>query len=78
MNRHARRAAAARHRGYAHRLRGLCLPAGVHHAIIEHDPDCAIHRGRDCSCVPDISIAGPDGDVAMIDERGVSIRRARS
>jgi hypothetical protein len=78
MNRHARRAAAARQRGYAHRLRALHLPAGVHHAVIEHDATCAIYRGRDCSCLPEISIAGPDGVVTTIDERGVSIRRRRS
>jgi hypothetical protein len=78
MNRHARRAAAARHRGYAHRLRGLHLPPGLHHATVEHDATCAIYRGRGCSCTPDVSIVGPDGVVTTVDVRGVGIRRTRS
>jgi hypothetical protein len=86
VNRHARRAAAARARGrrggYLHRLvaamAGGMMPAvGVHLTTIEHDGDCAIYHGQGCDCVPDISVSGPDGVVA-IDERGTARKVARS
>jgi hypothetical protein len=82
MNRHARRAAAARARrtGYLHRLLAPgALPAtvGIHFASIEHDARCSIYAGRGCDCVPDISLSGPDG-VTVIDERGQGTKRARS
>ena len=50
---------------------------GVHFTTIEHDPGCSIYRGGGCSCVPDISVCGPDG-VIVIDERGNGTKRARS
>jgi hypothetical protein len=87
MNRHDRRAAVARARrghrpGYTHRLlaglgNGMLLKAGVHHVAIEHDGWRSIYRGGSCDCCPNISVSGPDG-VVIIDERGVSTKRARS
>lgn len=87
VNRHARRAAAARARGhrpgYLHRLvaamaRGGMMPTvGVHLTTIEHDGDCAIYGGQGCDCVPDISLSGPDG-VMVIDERGAGRKVPRS
>jgi hypothetical protein len=82
MNRHARRAAAARARrgvrpGYLHRILSadLALRPGVHIAAIEHDRGCAIYRGGDCDCVPDISMSSADsGDVTIVDERGQARR----
>jgi hypothetical protein len=85
MNRHQRRRAAALARGrtgYMHRVlaavRNGAMPTkpGVHHCTIEHDADCAIYRGGACCCVPNISVSGPDGVVA-VDERGVGTKRAR-
>jgi hypothetical protein len=49
---------------------------GVHHASIEHDHACDFYRGRDCNCVPDISVSGPDG-VIVVDERGRGQKVAR-
>jgi len=82
VNRHERRAAAARARrvrtGYLHRIVGGDLPLrpGVHIAAIEHDHWCAIYRGGGCDCVPNISVSSPGGDVTVIDERGQG-RRVR-
>jgi hypothetical protein len=78
MNRRARRRSAAIARGrrvrpgYLHRIvaaLGDKPTPGLHHAAIEHDPACSIHRRRPCDCVPDISVSGPDG-VTVIDEMG--------
>ena len=84
MNRHERRAAAARARrpGYMHRIAaafaGGALPrAGVVYAAIEHDASCGIYRGAGCTCVPDISIAGPDA-VTVVDADGTVRKTARS
>jgi len=79
MNRRARRRAAALNRrtGYLHRLAAFMPAPGVHVATIEHDRSCAIYRGSGCSCVPNISICGPDG-VTVIDERGVARRVMQS
>jgi hypothetical protein len=82
MNRHDRRRAAAMggcRTGYEHRLAaaGLHMTPGVHHATIEHDGWCAIYRGGQCTCVPNITISGPDG-VTVIDEVGVPTKRAKS
>jgi hypothetical protein len=81
MNRHERRRAAAQARGhrtgYLHRIAAFGngkLTPGVHLATIEHDHTCAIYRGGDCDCVPDISVSGPDGAVTTIDERGNATR----
>jgi hypothetical protein len=84
VNRRDRRAAASRARrghrpGYTHRLlaglgNGMPLKAGVHHVAIEHDHWCAIYRGGDCNCVPDISVSHPGDDVTVIDECGQARR----
>jgi hypothetical protein len=87
MSRHDRRRLAALNRGrrtgYRHRILALLesgsfIPApGLHHAIIEHDPACAIYRGEGCCCVPDISLSSPDA-VVTVDEHGRATRRVRS
>jgi hypothetical protein len=81
MNRHQRRAAAARaHRGartgYLHRILAggrldhlIAGKAGVFLTHIEHDGWCTIYQGGPCNCVPDISI-NIDGTVHVIDENG--------
>jgi hypothetical protein len=81
LNRHERRRAAAlgRRTGYLHRVmaavdNGAKLTPGVHLATIEHDARCAIYRGRDCDCVPDISLHDPHGGVTVVDERGNTTR----
>jgi hypothetical protein len=85
VNRHERRAAAARNRGkpgYLHRLvaamrNGAMRPTpGVHIASIDTTLRAASTVGAGCDCVPDISVSGPDG-VTTIDERGVGTKRAR-
>jgi hypothetical protein len=79
MNRHARRAAAARSRGrqgYWGRLvrartNGALPLAGVHFVNVEHGRDCALFDGaRTCTCVPDITVSGPNG-IVVIDENGI-------
>ncbi len=76
MNRHARRAAAARARrakrpGYRHRLAlavariGDRLRGEVVHGVVQHDEWCDIYRGHACNCVPDISLH-PDGGGEVI------------
>jgi hypothetical protein len=87
MNRHERRRLAALNRGrrtgYLHRLvsalgqDGMQPTTGLHFANVEHDPSCSIYRGAGCSCVPDISVSGPDG-VSVIDEAGELRKVARS
>jgi hypothetical protein len=43
----------------------------VSHGVIQHDPDCAIYTPtRECSCVPDISIHHPGGEVVVVDPEG--------
>src|SRR5262249_17922095 len=81
LNRHERRRAAAlgRRTGYLHRViaaldNGVRLTPGVHLAMIEHDPTCAIYRGHGCDCVPDISVSDPHGGVTVLDERGNATR----
>jgi len=83
VNRHARRRAAAQARGrrtgYLHRLmaaldNGPKPTPGVYLTTIEHDHCCAIYRGHDCDCVPDISVSDPHGGVAVIDEDGIPTR----
>jgi hypothetical protein len=82
VNRAERRRHAALNRGrktgYLHRILGDGLPLrpGVHIAAIEHDQWCAIYRGQDCNCVPDISVSHPSGDVTVIDVDGQG-RRVR-
>jgi hypothetical protein len=34
-----------------------------------HSPECRMRSGGACSCVPEISVSGPDG-VTVIDEAG--------
>jgi hypothetical protein len=34
-----------------------------------HSPECRMRSGGACSCVPEISVSGPDG-ITVIDERG--------
>jgi hypothetical protein len=86
MNRRDRRRAAAMGRratatGYEHRLAaaatGLHMTPGVHHVTVEHDAWCAIYRGGQCNCVPNITISGPDG-ITVVDEAGVPVKRAKS
>jgi hypothetical protein len=77
MNRHERRrrAALARRRtGYIHRVIAALGDGqpGVHLATVEHDPTCAIYRGRDC--VPDVSVSDPHGGITVVDERGNATR----
>ena len=83
MNRHDRRRAAAinrgRRTGYMHRITaalgsGIKPTPGVHLATVEHDHTCAIYRGRDCDCVPDVSVSDPHGGVTVVDERGIATR----
>jgi hypothetical protein len=83
MNRHERRAAAARARrarrtGYLHRIMAGLDQAtvGLHIAHIEHEPGCGIYRGTGCDCIPDISVNGPDG-LSVIDIDGSSRKVAR-
>jgi hypothetical protein len=87
MNRHDRRAAAARTRGrkpgYMHRILAdggldhlVAGKRGVFVANIEHDGTCSIYRGQGCDCVPDISI-NIDGTVHVIDELGRVASRAK-
>jgi hypothetical protein len=41
------------------------------HGVIEHDHWCAIYRGHDCSCVPDISLVPhTGGDVIVVKSDG--------
>jgi hypothetical protein len=79
LNRHERRrrAALARRRtGYLHRVIAAFDDSkpGVHIASVEHDSTCAIYRGGDCDCVPDISVSDPHGGVTVVDERGNTTR----
>jgi hypothetical protein len=78
MNRHTRRAAAARARGIpSYKLRVLqALTAvdltdeGLSQVFVTHDDDCAFQTGR-CTCRPDIALrtggrlmeVGDDGEV---------------
>jgi hypothetical protein len=57
-------------------MRAIPATPGVHLVSIEHDHGCAIYRGADCNCVPDISVSSADG-VKIIDERGVGRKVAR-
>jgi hypothetical protein len=85
MNRHARRAAAAREHprtGYMRRLiaarAGGAVPrVGLFHSLIEHDSNCAIWSGGCCTCVPNVSISVPDG-VVVVDPNGVCRKVRRS
>jgi hypothetical protein len=60
-------------------MRNGVMPStpGVHTVAIEHDPRCRIYQRRDCNCVPDMSVTGPDG-VTIIDEEGNGRRVAVS
>jgi hypothetical protein len=53
---------------------GSSITPGVHIANVEHDSTCAIYRGGDCNCVPDISVSDPHGGVTVVDERGNTTR----
>jgi hypothetical protein len=89
-NRHARRRAAAlgrqivgtaqppRRVGYIGRLVVATgwLPRGTHRVVCEHAEGCAMRSGGQCSCVPEISISGPDG-VTVIDEAGNPLKVTR-
>jgi hypothetical protein len=79
MNRHERRRAAALaggRTGYLHRVMAALgngnakLTPGVYLTTIEHDRTCAIYRGGDCNCVPNVSVSDPHGGVTVVDERG--------
>jgi len=78
MNRHERRRAAALARGrtgYLHRLMAALGNApGVYLSTIEHDAGCAIYRGRDCDCVPNVSVSDPHGGVTVVNEHGNTTR----
>jgi hypothetical protein len=89
MNRATRRRAAAGTRraarpGYRHRLLGVSgllaekFRGRVVIANIEHDAWCDHYRGRECSCVPDISLV-PDGsgDVLVVTADGAVTKFAR-
>lgn len=87
MNRHTRRRAAAlkrgRRTGYLHRIMAAALGSdgtkptvGLHMYNVEHDPSCAIYRGKGCDCVPDISVSGPDG-ISVIDADGQGSKQVR-
>ena len=73
MNRHARRAARAKARkqsaGYIERLLAATAgshPPGVFHVTVQHDDDCAIFAGGDCTCCPDMQRRAEGGDVVEI------------
>jgi len=55
------------------------LPPGeVSQAMIHHDHWCAIYEGRDCDCVPDVSIHCGGGRVIEVDPWGNAIAVKRS
>jgi hypothetical protein len=81
-NRHARRKAAALARrsgtGYLDRLLcGFTPTPGQHVAMVEHEAGCTMRHGGRCTCVPDISVTGPDNGVTVIDAAGVPRRVVR-
>ncbi|HEY4847567.1 MAG TPA: hypothetical protein VIH87_07180 [Methylocella sp.] len=44
----------------------------LHHsrAMIGHDPNCPFVRGGTCSCVPDITLSLPGGELVTVDPTG--------
>ena len=86
MNRHARRAAAAKQKsqaGYRSRLAAAFTsgalriePGTVGHVTVLHDDDCQIDAGR-CTCRPDI-IRRTGSTVEIIDEEGAVEERPLS
>jgi hypothetical protein len=74
-------AQAPRRTGYVRRLVAAIdrggLPRGVHSVSCVHSACCNLcHGGANCTCVPEISISGPDG-VTEIDEAGNPRRHTR-
>jgi hypothetical protein len=78
MNRHQRRASAAKSRrrqtGYVHRLQAIAQAGAgtVSHILVHHAPECAIYTsGGGCNCVPAMSLH--DGEkIMLIDEDGAT------
>jgi hypothetical protein len=83
MNRADRRRAEAETRrsrgtGYQHRLFAAYaqlkdrLRGRLVHSMIEHDRWCTIYKGRECNCVPNVSLVPADdsGEVFVVDGDG--------
>ena len=52
-------------------LGSMDLPAvGVGRVSVFHDRWCGVFSGRQCNCVPDISISTGDGQVTVVDPDG--------
>jgi hypothetical protein len=86
MNRHDRRRATAKARrghrtGYRHRLLGVSglladkFRGRMVIANIEHDAWCDHYRGRECSCVPDISLVPDGGGEVLVVEAGGTVTK---
>ncbi|QRM28684.1 hypothetical protein [Microvirga sp. VF16] len=87
MNRHQRRARAARARkhgtGYLGRLLAyqtslLAGKPGVHHVTIAHDDGCSMFRGGPCTCSPDMHSHAHGSDVVEVIELDGSVTRTRA
>lgn len=49
---------------------GANMPAGVFNVTVAHDRACKAHRGKACTCVPDIDVSLGSRKFS-IDEEGV-------
>jgi hypothetical protein len=87
MNRHQRRARAARARkqgtGYLGRLlisrtSLLAGKPGVHHVTIAHDDGCSMFQGGRCACTPDMHSQAHGSDVVEVIEIDGSVTRTRA